>query len=188
MNSIPKHPFSMTIGPAKLNAPAGHTAHVVVFDTGRIPIHIAMHAEQITRVGGKCEVTGPARWAHPSPTAFTLGPGQHRVVSVAVDHATAAHPALGQLGTPHGSADLAVAATTALGHHGSVLLNGSVAAQGLVRFPGNSHMRPCVALSATTVHSSPLVGIIVAVVVVAIVGTATWLWRRRNNRRKLAGN
>lgn len=180
--------FSLTIGPAKMLAPPGKTIRTEVFNTGKTNLHVSMRLTEIERIHGRCVVTGrPVNWAHSSPASFSVPPGGHQIVSVAVSGPVGAHPALGQLGTPHGTRDLAIAATTQLGHSGNVRLSGAVATQGLARFPGRSHMRPCLSLSGPASSGVPLGLIIGAAVAAALLGTLAWWLRRRHNRSKTDG-
>lgn len=178
MAVIATSPFSLTLSPAKMAAMPGSVTAVTVWDSGKTTLPVTVNLAEIKRIGNACrKVPGNPAWAQVVGRAhFMLAPGKRRVVRVRV----------GDTGKA-GAHDLAITATTALGHRGNVLVDGAVAAQALVIFPGHvapNAPKPCVSLSAPSGHGFSVATLLIAVAgtVAAIAMCALAYWRGFRHR------
>lgn len=135
-------PFSLTLAPGKVTAQPGGQQHLRVFDTGKAPATVVMAFREIQRdARGICTITTqPATWARADPAAFTLAPGQNRLVTITIGHT--ASP------SRH---DLAIEATSVVTRGGIIKLNAILVSQALVTFPGpvpKHQPAPCLAVTA----------------------------------------
>jgi hypothetical protein len=172
-----KPAFSLTISPAKGSAVIGQSQTTTIYNTGSKPLNVYMHAQEITRVNGKC-VLLPQQvpWAHLYPASMRIIPGDHVPVRLTIVR-----------GAKPGAHDLvALASAQPSGGPGQVIVVGQVGAQYLLRVPGKAttHTAPCVHLAAPQ-HASggfPVVDVsVLALVAVLLILATIGLVRRRHH-------
>lgn len=168
--------FKIAVAPAASISHGSAHANLTLVNEGSHTLHVTGIMESYQRVHGRCVLTRAdgSSWGHITPSHLTLAPNQEHAARVLLNVPKGAR----------GQHDL-LASFSAVASNGHVKVHGAVGSLLDVKLPGKSNA--CISLSAPVHHGgSPLVAIIVAVAVVAVLATVGVILRRRHNRKVAA--